>query len=377
MVTYKVLLVSPDKAVPQAVLQLVPPAETVQEAREMVLGILDQDIPVVILQTGLDLLVSRSLGPRAEGNQDGLSPAFRVGPASRLPLPLSLFLRQQPHRMFSHHFPRIKLGSACRCFFDKSGLDGITEAAGEHKISNHLCKHCYYHFRRNLHFVLGLDVLTHDNNFNRSHNNAYNFVDYDHTKHNHYDDNNDYHIHHSYYDSDHHHNHYNYDDDNNDYYYNYYHDPSAELSYSNTAKCGFTSGLVDEVDQAGTGIFIPRSGNNYFQVTNTGTSPSEARIAQSPTFCNGVDYTISLWAIGDCNSAAQCAGFSSVRVQIVTDIGFSTDFTLSNIGPADWQELTYTFTWTAGTGLSPVLIDVFMDNQNESIGLDDISISFA
>ncbi|KAH0843983.1 hypothetical protein FOPE_08807 [Fonsecaea pedrosoi] len=249
----------------------------------------------------------------------------------------------------------------------------------QHEIPNHFCKHCYYHFRRNLYFVLGLDVLTHDNNFNRSHNNAYNFVDYDHTKHNHYNDNNDYHIHHSYYDFDHHHNHYNHDDDNDHHHdhHNYHHDPSAELSYSNTAECGFTSGLVDEVEQLGTGIFIPHSGNNYFQVTNTGTSPTEARIAQSPTFCNGIDYTITLWAIGDCNGAAQCAGFSSVRLQIVTDIGFSTDFTISNTGPADWQELTYTFTWTAGTGLSPVLINVFMDNQNESIGLDDISISFA
>ncbi|OQV09817.1 hypothetical protein CLAIMM_13900 [Cladophialophora immunda] len=113
------------------------------------------------------------------------------------------------------------------------------------------------------------------------------------------------------------------------------------------------------------------------QVTNDNTSPSEARIAQSPSFCNGVEYTISLWVIGDCDGTGSCAASGPVRIQIVTDIGFSTDMTLTNSGPDDWQELTYTFTWTGGDGLSPVMIDVFMDNENNSIGLDDITISFA
>jgi hypothetical protein len=118
------------------------------------------------------------------------------------------------------------------------------------------------------------------------------------------------------------------------------------------------------------------------QFTSTQSSPLEVRIAQSPSFCAGVEYTITFWAIGDCSGVglglcSANAAQENVYFQIATNLAFSPLFYPTNVGTTDWQQFSWTFTWTGGNGLSPVMLDIFINEGSDSVGVDDILISFA
>lgn len=133
-------------------------------------------------------------------------------------------------------------------------------------------------------------------------------------------------------------------------------------------------GVTDQVLSGGD--FTPASGNYYFDVYNGANGGIEVRIAQSPYFCAGVAYKITLDASGKCGSGS-CAGSTDLGLQIATDYGYSQVFFIQSDAPSGYTTFEWTFTWNNGNTLNPVMIDLFIYNEGESIAIDNISISYA
>jgi len=134
------------------------------------------------------------------------------------------------------------------------------------------------------------------------------------------------------------------------------------------------NGVTDQVVSGGD--FTPASGNYYFDIYNGASGEIEVRLAQSSYFCAGVAYKVAFEASGKCGSGS-CAGSGDLGLQITTFYGYSQIFQIQSNAPSGYTTFEWTFTWNNGNTLSPVMFDLFIDNEGESIAIDNIAIGYA